>query len=77
MEQPRTRSAEESSALAAVIGHAFPRWTVWHLNGWWYAAGPHPGGMCARTLHATQPGDLCRQVDDYEQRPPAMLEAAL
>ncbi|WP_326644725.1 hypothetical protein OG884_11065 [Streptosporangium sp. NBC_01755] len=39
----------ESSALAAVIGHAFPRWAVWTLNGWWYAAGPHPNGTGSRT----------------------------
>ncbi|WP_157594578.1 hypothetical protein [Streptosporangium amethystogenes] len=70
-------TADEATALASTIGHAFPRWAVWHLNGWWYAAGSYPNSMCSRTLHADGPGDLCRQLDHCERLPLAMQKAPL
>ena len=74
---PLLLTDDQIAALAAVIGHAFPRWAIWTLNGTWYAAGPYPNSMCSRTLHADGPGDLCRQLDDCEQLPEALQKAPL
>ncbi|MEV4752150.1 hypothetical protein AB0K21_37820 [Streptosporangium sp. NPDC049248] len=70
-------TGDQIAALARVIGHTFPRWAVWELNGHWYAAGPYPNSMCSRTLHADGPAELCRQLDHCEQLPVALQKAPL
>jgi hypothetical protein len=67
---PFPMAEDQTDALAADIGRAFPAWRIWRANGIWYATGPCPlpGCFCSRTLHAPDPSGLCRQLDNGERQ---------
>lgn len=55
---------EQSDNLAALIGRAYPGWTIWRWHGVWYATGQCPQTLCGcrRSLAAPSPGCLVREL---------------
>ncbi|MER5643613.1 hypothetical protein [Streptosporangium sp. NPDC002524] len=66
--EPLLLTDDQAHALLLHLGRAFPPWRIWRAASTWYATGPCrlPECVCSRTLHATGPADLCRQLAEVE-----------